>query len=157
MRELGSTKLLFCFIQLVCTQSPHQYLHTQSFLGLFIFHGPFCTVTKFCSLEVDRICHWYQSLLSLLLRAQEMVALEQGIGWEPEECWVTRKAVFLIFLKLLLLLNLPMYIFLCYFFFSFCGTGIWTQGLMFARQALYQLSHSSSPSLMLFIFYTTKT
>jgi hypothetical protein len=27
----------------------------------------------------------------------------------------------------------------------FCGTGIWTLGLIFARQALHHLSHSTSP------------
>jgi hypothetical protein len=31
------------------------------------------------------------------------------------------------------------------FFFFFCSTGVWTQGFILARQALYHLSHVPSP------------
>jgi hypothetical protein len=31
-----------------------------------------------------------------------------------------------------------------YLFIYFCGIGVWTQGFMLARQALYHLSHSTS-------------
>lgn len=101
----------FCFIQPPCTRCPHQYLHTPSFLGLFIFLGPFCTVAKFCSMEVDRICRWYQSLLSLLLRARKMAALEEGTGWEKKEYWAMIKAVLILFKKCVsLLLRILIYL-----------------------------------------------
>jgi hypothetical protein len=34
-----------------------------------------------------------------------------------------------------------------------CATSVWAQGLMLARQALYHLSHSASPFLLVMIFF----
>jgi hypothetical protein len=45
--------------------------------------------------------------------------------------------------------------FLSFFFFSFfffCGTGVWTQGLTLARQALYHLIYSVSPFIVMDFF-----
>jgi hypothetical protein len=40
-----------------------------------------------------------------------------------------------------------------FFFFLFCATGAWTQGLMFARQVLYYLSYSTNPFLCWWFFF----
>jgi hypothetical protein len=41
-------------------------------------------------------------------------------------------------------LSLPP-LFFCFVLFCFCGTGVWTQTFMFAKQALYHLIHTSNP------------
>jgi hypothetical protein len=42
------------------------------------------------------------------------------------------------------------FLFFLSFFFFFCGTGVWTHGLMLAGQVLYHLSHSASPTVVIF-------
>jgi hypothetical protein len=49
------------------------------------------------------------------------------------------------------------WVFLFFNLFTYCFTGHWTQGLVFARQVLYHLSHSSSPNKYCYCCYSQLT